>query len=222
MQPCAARVRSRGLQICATFFSAYLNSDKALPSAEEGRGLEGTPEGEDEDTNFEQTASGEVEVHFKVPASQTGPLSRRFTFQQQGASLCARLDGALLSSGDEEDYRCLGSCGYTSFEDLMARKCFVKCGCLQVRLNFRSRSLAVRRRNSFYWGALLRLVSSGSNRRSLLSQVSRRHAGCHAGSNERRLSGRGKKETTKKTRVARGLLVYSLAATCKTETNLLH
>lgn len=33
--------------------------------------------------------------------------------------------------GDEEDYRCLGPCGYKSFEDLMVSKCLVKCHCMQ-------------------------------------------------------------------------------------------
>ncbi|KAL8271651.1 hypothetical protein Esti_004456 [Eimeria stiedai] len=39
-------------------------------------------------------------------------------------------EGARVS-GDEEDYRCLGPCGYKSFEDLMVSKCLVKCHCMQ-------------------------------------------------------------------------------------------
>ncbi|KAL8440210.1 hypothetical protein Efla_000336 [Eimeria flavescens] len=37
-------------------------------------------------------------------------------------------------AGDEEDYRCLGPCGYKSFEDLMVSKCLVKCHCMQELL----------------------------------------------------------------------------------------
>lgn len=39
----------------------------------------------------------------------------------------------ILLSGDEEDYSCLKTCGFVSFEHLMQSRCLVKCKCMQVR-----------------------------------------------------------------------------------------